>query len=290
MLKKKSLTIPFRRLDTAVLKHAKYKNSPNLTAQYTRKNLLNAATSFNDYLTLTNQSITPDTIAAYLTEVKLTQAAATWNLTRQNLKTAFRLQPGIRDSYPLKMIVEEIFRNIKPIKLDRKVKEYLTSEEIDKLIAGSSKRLGLIITFIFRTGVRISEMTSIRLQDIEIGDKVTIDIVGKGNKQRSVYISFDLYHDIMSCFNGEFWLFENKKAKQISHTTLWRHLKNAGREILHREIHPHMIRHSTVNFLLHVKKKSPRYIKELLGHADIGTTLGLYVFEDISQDMVEQFE
>jgi len=127
MFKNKSPAIPFKRLDTSVLTRAKYTRSNNITALNTRRSLINTSNSYNSYLKTNKLKISPESIAAFLYQQKLEQAPATWNLTRQNLKTAFKHQPGIRDNYAMKMLVEEIFRDIKTIRVDRKVNDYLTS-------------------------------------------------------------------------------------------------------------------------------------------------------------------
>lgn len=289
MFKNKSPALPFSRLDTTVLARAKYANSNNITAQKTRRNLINTANSYNNYLQENKLKITPESIAIFLSQQKVEQAPTTWNLTRQNLKTAFKQQPGIRDSYPMKMLIEEIFRDIKTIRVDRKVNDYLTSKQIEKLIKGSSTRLGLMIRFLFMTGCRISEMINIRLSDIKEKEVIVIRIVGKGSKQRNIYIDHDLFNSITEEFNSSYWFFETANQAQYNRCTIWRQIKRAGNNILHKEIHPHMIRHSTANYLLHEKQKSARYISELLGHSSTAVTLEMYIHEKPQEDITTLF-
>lgn len=288
MFNNKSPALSFRRLDTTVLTRAKYQNSANIIAQNTRRNLLTTADSYNDYLKKNKDSISPQSITAFLEQQKTVLAPTTWNLTRQNLKTSLKLQPKISSSYPLKMLVEEIFRDIKPIKVDRKVNDYLTSSQIEKLATDSSKPLGLMIRFLFMTGCRISELIGIRLMDIKIAETVTISLIGKGNKQRRVFIPLELLVLIRKEFCGNNWLFETPKGRKYNRSTIWRQLKRAGIQILGREIHPHLLRHSTANHLIN-HGKSPKYVSVVLGHSSSKITSDLYIHEQPQADIITLF-
>jgi integrase len=290
MTNAKTLYLPINKLDTTVIARAKYARSDNITAPATRRNLLGITCSYNDYLKDNKLKLTPKSIISFLDQLKGQQAPATWNLSRQNLKKVLRLQPQIRDNYLLKMLVEEIFRDIKPLRIDRKIINYLSRTDIERLADQSPTRLGLMIRFLFISGCRISELIQIRLCDIDIWQNTTIRIMGKGSKLRKVFIPMDMYRDIRKEFQGHIRLFETPTHKKYNRSVIWRQLKRAGNRILGREIYPHILRHSTANYLLQEKGKSANYVAEYLGHFSSSITLDMYIHEQIHSDIIAQFE
>jgi site-specific recombinase XerD len=114
------------------------------------------------------------------------------------------------------LIVENPFRNLKTPRPDNKVIPALTSSDLEKLFrrcAGNSAlevRNKAILSVFLDTGLRISELSSLRIDDINMDDGSILVRHGKGNKQRLVrigskaqkafYIAFFLfrYHSVYS--------------------------------------------------------------------------------------------
>jgi integrase len=278
-----------RQLDLSVIDHIKYENSRNGVSEATRQNLRVIGQQYNDYLIRTRKRINAESIISFLDDLKYQQASLTWNLSRQNLKKLLKHQPGIRDKYLGRIMVDEIFAEIKPVKQDKKVLKYLTPDQVEQLIEQSSPGLGLIFEFLFKTGCRVSELTSIRLRDITLADQVEIQLVGKGNKQRTVFIDHRLYEAIRSEFSANYYLFENRNHHQLDRSNLYRKIKNAGVEILGQEIHPHLLRHSTANYLLKTCHKSAKFVSEYLGHASPSTLMEMYIHEQPDSKVVSLF-
>jgi len=279
MPKTMQLKLPFHNLDLTVIQHAKYNDSANMLSHHTRRNLLGIAKQFNSYLEENQLKISPATIKSFLAHLKHIQAQATWNLSRQNLKKVLKLQPQVQNNYLARMMVEEVFREIKPIAIESKIVDYLTRAEVEMLIKKSSLRLGLIISFLFVTGCRISEMIRIRLIDVSASQNIAIRILGKGSKSRRVFIPMKLFTAIRDEFRGTDWLFETKAGIKYNRSVIWRKIKRAGHDILAKDIHPHLLRHSTANYLLQECGRSANYVAEYLGHADPATTLNMYIHE-----------
>jgi len=279
MPKTMQLKLPFHTLDLTVIQHAKYADSDNIVSHHTRRNLIGIARQYNNYLEDNKLRISPDSIKSFLAHIKHIQAQSTWNLSRQNLKKALKLQPQVQNNYLARMMVEEVFREIKPIAIESKIVDYLTRSEVEMLITGSSKRLGLIISFLFVTGCRISELIRIRLIDVNAGQNIAIRILGKGSKSRRVFIPRKLFSAIRDEFRGTDWLFETRSGNKYNRSVIWRKIKKAGHEILNKDIHPHLLRHSTANYLLQECGRSANYVAEYLGHADPATTLNMYIHE-----------
>lgn len=136
-----------------------------------------------------------------------------------------------------------------------------------------------VIELLFATGIRISELCSLRPTDIDF-DSHNIRIWGKGAKERILQVgnpdvisALHLYQDtfresIIAC--GYF--FVNRLHHQLSDQSvrymICRYAKLAGIDL---HITPHMFRHSFATLLLE-QDVDIRYIQKMLGHSSISTT------------------
>ncbi len=185
--------------------------------------------------------------------------------------------------------MDEVFSDIKPIRPDKKITDYLSHSEVLKLILGSKPKTALIIEFLFKTGCRISEMINIRLMDVKVDNEVRIKLVGKGSRERTVFIDQALYQRIRKEFQVLFYLFEHK-GKKLDRFRLYRQIKKSGQKVLSRSIHPHLLRHSTANYLLKECGKSPKYTAEFLGNS-MAVTLEMYIHERATgSEVVDLFD
>lgn len=136
-----------------------------------------------------------------------------------------------------------------------------------------------VIELLFATGVRISELCSLRPSDIDL-NTCNLLIYGKGSKERMIQIGNTeviqaLTHykehfeeDIQSC--GYF--FVNRIKHKLSEQSV-RYMINRYANIAALDLHitPHMFRHSFATLLLE-KDVDVRYIQKMLGHSTITTT------------------
>ena len=277
-------------LDLTVIDRIKYENSRSGVTAHTRRNLYTIASQYNAYLKANGQRVDAASISGFLEQLQPQQAAPTWNLSRQNLKKVIKHQPGITDNYLKRVMVDEIFSDIKPLRPDKKVTSYLSYPQVLKLILGSQPRTALIIEFLFKTGCRISEMIDVRLLDVNVGMQVRIKVTGKGSKQRTVFIDKELYYRIRKQFQGRFYLFENSNHQRLDRSNLFRKIKATGHQVLGREIHPHLFRHSTANYLLKDCGMSPKFVAEYLGHSNSAITQEMYIHERPGAEVVDLFK
>ena len=107
------------------------------------------------------------------------------------------------------LIKENIIKNnpmilISNPKLDKKLPKYLYYEEMEKILSipDKSTPLGMrdltILEMLYSTGVRVSELVNIKIEDIDFNEK-TIKILGKGNKERIV-----LYSKVLSNYLDDY--------------------------------------------------------------------------------------
>ncbi|WOV88043.1 tyrosine-type recombinase/integrase [Sporosarcina oncorhynchi] len=131
-----------------------------------------------------------------------------------------------------------------------------------------------ILETLYATGVRISELLNIRLEDIKWDTRQIWIRKGKGNKERFVLFTHDCaerlkpYLDQRS-FNSEY-LFSNNRGEPLSRD-LVELLFREYSAILGFRVTPHTMRHT---FAAHLAEKGMTftYIQELLGHANINST------------------
>jgi integrase/recombinase XerD len=163
----------------------------------------------------------------------------------------------------------------------------LSLEEVERLLEAPSATTPLgvrdrcLIEVLYATGLRVSELLSLRLDDIDWAGK-TIRVMGKGNKERIVLLG-DLAVDALELYVHEARpqllkdrlceaLFLSHTGRPLSvrgfHLILQGHLKAAG---ITRAVTPHTLRHSFATHLLE-GGADLRSVQELLGHASVSTT------------------
>ncbi|HSA38538.1 MAG TPA: tyrosine-type recombinase/integrase [Methanoregula sp.] len=136
----------------------------------------------------------------------------------------------------------------------------------------------LIVRTIYATGVRVSELCNINIEDID-PDEHTIRIRGKGDKIRTVFIDEDTLGELRKFIGNRFAgpLFVGQQGKHISS----RAIQHIFRNYAPQGITPHKIRHSYASEL-YKRSKNLRVVQENLGHTSIKTT-EIYLHTDIDE-------
>ena len=171
-------------------------------------------------------------------------------------------------------------------KLDKKLPKYLNFEDTEKLLNAFDNnnyiglRNSLILEMLYSTGMRVSEIASVKKNDISISSK-SITVTGKGNKERIVYFGtrcLNLINDYLKKSYNKLnrkdseYLFLSKTGKKINdreiRTIVDDAAKIAGIEI---KISPHVLRHTFATHML-TTGADLRSVQELLGHENLSTT------------------
>lgn len=136
-----------------------------------------------------------------------------------------------------------------------------------------------IIELLFATGIRISELCSLKPQDINLTDCVVL-IFGKGAKERRIQLGNEAVISALEKYYSAFsieiqsseYFFINKLGSRLSEQSVRRMLnKYVSLAGINQHITPHMFRHSFATYLLEADVDI-RYIQELLGHSSINIT------------------
>lgn len=136
-----------------------------------------------------------------------------------------------------------------------------------------------VVEMLFATGMRISELCSLKTNDVNLDDG-TILIYGKGNKERRIQIGNESVVHILTEYNDLFSVkrqscsnfFINQSGKALSDQSVRRMInKYTSLASIEQHITPHMFRHTFATSLLEADVDI-RYIQEMLGHSSINVT------------------
>ena len=156
-----------------------------------------------------------------------------------------------------------------PIKVAKTLPKPISKEHIDEALAISNQQESLMVMMLYTLGLRISELSHVKLDDIT---KKWIKVLGKGNKERElplISVTSDLIEKYKHEFSPRVFLFEKNGAK-LSENTLRYILTSLFKKIgLH--VTPHMLRHSYATHLLNNDARIAD-VSELLGHSSMATT------------------
>ena len=152
----------------------------------------------------------------------------------------------------------------------------LSKEEVKRMIAGTiNHKHNCILSLLYATGVRVSELTHIKMRDIDLDRMLLLVYQGKGKKDRMTLLPKSL-KDILigQCRvkTQDDFLFTNGKGGRLTETTIQKVVSQAAeRAGIKKNVSPHTLRHSFATHLLE-NGTDIRYIQELLGHAKLQTT------------------
>lgn len=195
---------------------------------------------------------------------------------------------GVRSFYNFLMLNDRVESSpaefIPAPKAARQLPDVLTTAEIDRIIAAvdgtSAKALrdSAMLEVLYSCGLRVSELTSLRLQDLFFGEGY-VRVIGKGDKQRLVPVSgvarerIHRYLEVRRAARaGEEVLFLNNRGGKLTRVMVFTILREAARRAgITKRISPHTFRHSFATHLLE-GGASIRQVQELLGHESILTT------------------
>ena len=178
---------------------------------------------------------------------------------------------------------------VKHIKVPDVQKKPFTAIDMLKIRnACTNKRDRALIEFLSATGLRVSEVASLNIDDIDFTTKESI-VVGKGNKERTFYMS-DVCCEYLKQYlktrtDDNDALFVSRKApyNRLEKLGIEAAVRNIGKRANVNKAHPHRFRRTFATNL--VRKGVPiQYVSTLLGHADLRTT---QIYVSIDQDGVK---
>lgn len=234
-----------------------------------------------DYLKIKKvEDITSDDIGSYLGAVhdryNATSLARKMTTFRQFYKFLLKghyVKVNVMDGFDLP-------------KLPHKLPEIVSLEQAIKVLdhLDLNDDLGMrdycMISLLLNCGLRVSEMVNLTTNQLNLRER-TIDVVGKGNKERIVpfdYETQDMLKDYLTGarinlnVEGSLLVFLTKKGRPVSRENFYRILKKRAKEAAAKgHFTPHKLRHTFATTMLD-QNADLRSIQELLGHSDLSTT------------------
>lgn len=170
-------------------------------------------------------------------------------------------------------------------KIEKKIPEFLTLEEVSSLLNFKvnnefEARNKAILELLYSSGLRISELTSLELSNIDL-DECLVRVMGKGSKERIVPLGdyaiealkeYIYFYRPMLNKNNSSYIFLNNRGGILSRQFIFKVIKEECiKKGIRKNVSPHTLRHT---FATHLLKNGAdlRIIQELLGHENLSTT------------------
>lgn len=221
-------------------------------------------------------------MVAWLHELKsMGRSASTVNRKVASVRAFYRylIERGMAQTDPT--------AGIRSPKIERKEIEYLTIQEIDRLLESPDEsvrgvRDRAILEVLYATGIRVSELIEMNMDSINLRmGFVTCD--GSGSRARIIPLGrparaalenyvYDARNQLVRDRTEEQALFVNQYGRRITRQGLWKILKDYGEKAqLEHSLTPHTLRNS---FAVHMLQNGAdlKSLQELMGHDDITAT------------------
>lgn len=175
-------------------------------------------------------------------------------------------------------------QDVPPPKAPKRLPHVMSESEVGTLlrtrIAGKNDFMRLrdlaMMELLYASGIRRAELVGLNVSDVDL-DRRRMRVVGKGNKQRTVFInhaSAEAIRDYLAVRprSSDEALFLSKRKTRMSHRQAWVIFRQfADLSGLTQHVTPHVMRHSFATHLLE-NGADLMTIKELLGHESLSTT------------------
>ncbi|WPC42247.1 tyrosine-type recombinase/integrase [Clostridium sp. JS66] len=224
--------------------------------------------------------------AVYLNEVKdIDIDDYLYTLKVKKLSSASRS----RQLYTLRSFWNYMYKNnfcnlniamsIEPIKIQRKERTFLSPEEVQDLInAIDHPVVKTVVQTLFYTGLRISESLNLKLEDVDIENKIIHVINGKGAKNRNIPINIHLLSILQNYIKTyrssvkSIYFFATEKSGSLSAPYVNRILNDTAKNLgWQKHISAHILRHSFASNLIK-NGVNLVYVQKLLGHSNLKVT------------------
>lgn len=235
----------------------------------TKKTYINHIKAFQKYLNKDLDNIIEEDVKAYLNYLIMDKKCS-HSYANQAISSIKFLNNYVLHKSELMIYVN------RP-KKERKLPDVLSKEEVRKILTAlENKKHITILNLIYSAGLRVSELTNLKIEDIDSNRMLIKVRQGKGKKDRYVMLSESILIQLREYYK-EYkpikWLFEGgKNGNHITSRTVQRIFGNACEKAkINKDASVHTLRHSFATHLLETGVDI-RYIQELLGHSSSKTT------------------
>jgi len=269
-----------------------------------RKNLVNDDVNFDDIIV---EDITPEILESVTKQDIYSYNAFLERKRKINNRSKFRKLSSVRSFYnylftKIDIISKNPVVDIDMPKIEKTLPVYLTLEQslnLLKTIENSNskpvykKRDYAIVTLFLNCGMRLSELSSINISHIE--DNKTLKVIGKGNKERTIYLNSACINAIKDYLKLRpqvksdalfLSMRENRMSNRSIQHMIEKHMRNSGLDT--KKYSVHKLRHTAATLMYQYGHADIRSLQEILGHESVNTTeIYTHVNKDSLKKMVE---
>ena len=267
-------------------------------SEYTVENYCSDIVQYLDYLTsegINFKNIEYSDLRFYLMYLK--------DEKKENNSSIDRKLSALRGFYKFlateKITDNNAFSLVTGLKKEKKLPRYFEYNELEELFkvpdlrTALGQRDQLILEMLYATGLRVGELVSVKVSDIDLGSRVIL-VLGKGNKERRVTYG-DYCHDALKLYlsdgylklnkTGSGYLFLNNNGEVITERGIRYILDRVIRKTsLNKSISPHVLRHSFATHLLN-EGCDLLTVQKLLGHESISAT---QIYTHVTTDRLKE--
>lgn len=206
------------------------------------------------------------------------------NLSTSTLNTAYSALKFYFDTVMARTLCLKIPR----AKKQKRLPVVLSKTEITSLInIIENPKHHCIVSLLYGSGLRVSELVDLTMQDIDFDRNRIMIVQSKGAKDRMTLLPQDVKEILLkqkSLKQPSDFLFTNGRGKKLTTTTIQKIVKKAATNAnISKSVTPHTLRHSFATHLLE-NGTDIRYIQTLLGHAKLETT---QIYTHVAQSKLE---
>ena len=187
-----------------------------------------------------------------------------------------------------KEVLKKEFEGVPLPKKEKRLPEVLTKDEVRQLIESTDTvKSRLIVSLLYSTGLRVSELVNLKVSDLNLGDKTGWVRRGKGNKDRLFVMSENLSEELKEYLElkGKENEYVFSKDRPLTTRNIQKIIKGARhRAGISKKTTPHTLRHSFATHLLE-QGIDIRVIQAMLGHSSLSTT---QVYTHISSEQLKK--
>lgn len=191
--------------------------------------------------------------------------------------------------YYQQILRRKLFFNIKHAKKYRQLPTVLSKNEVNSLIASVlNTKHRCMLQLLYGSGLRVSELTHLRMRDIDFDRQIIRVVRGKGAKDRETLLPKALVGILkaqqhLKDLNA--FLFTNGQGNRLTEATVQKITRRAARQAgITKTVSCHTLRHSFATHLLE-SGTDIRYIQALLGHAKLETT---QIYTHVTTEAIER--
>lgn len=235
--------------------------------------------------------VTEQDLAAYVTALTTGEASGT-PMSAASVARAVAAVRGLHRFALLEgRVPADVAATLRPPARPKRLPKAITVDEVTRLIEAAGAGDGpiplrdrAILELLYSTGARISEVTGLDVDDIDLTrGRGSVRLFGKGRKERVVPVGSYAVEAVEAYLvrgrpalavngRGTPALFLNARGARLSRQSCWAVLQKAAeRARLTAHVSPHTLRHSFATHLLQ-GGADVRVVQELLGHASVTTT------------------